>query len=147
MSEGTTDRELIKNLHVLNARIEECPSRRMETITMFYGEHAEKDRNTADAVLILRSIMCGMEQEMSLHKTEHLKASKPLLMTGMIIMFVLSLAAIGAGFYAFHLNATGDTELSFLGLHLKSTSGGVIAIVVGLFFAYQPVRLVIKRTS
>jgi len=35
------------------------------------------------------------------------------------------------GIYALYLNTTGDTDMNFLGIQIKSTNVGVIAFIAG----------------
>ena len=60
------------------------------------------------------------------------------------LVFVLGLAAIGAGVVALVSSATGTTKLKLVGIGLDTSSVGVACIAIGLLIAWLAIRSVLR---
>lgn len=130
MTDLNNDQKRAKEtLHEINTRVQADPSHKLEVIKAYYAEHSGSDVEAADMALIVKDIVeaggNGVDQ------TTHLKTATPVLMVGMALGGVMSIAAIVVGGYAIYKGSTGATEIHLLGNTISTQTSGVALVFIG----------------
>lgn len=133
-------------LHQLNARIQADPGNKLSICKQFYLEQVASDASLADIVLIVRNIVEAGGGDLA-QETEHLRVGIPVLMFGMALMALVSLAAIGGGILALIKSANGQTELHIWGTTVSTQNVGVAFTALGVIVLGGVIRAAFKRVS
>jgi hypothetical protein len=140
--------ERVQNLlRQLNAAIQKDPAHKLQVIQRFYREQIAIDPQLADVVLTVRSIMEAGETVDIMSQTEHLKAGMPVLILGMSLGAIASLAAIVGGWYAISRSASGATQMNLWGAAISTQSVGVALVFLGTVGLILVIRSAFQRTA
>ncbi len=144
-------KEMLAKMHDLNARVLADPQNKGTILKEFYITQMQcSDQQTADFVLLVRSMVLARENENmpeNFDHTAHLKAAAPIIMGGMIIAGILGLTCIVGGVYGIYKNAQGTTEIGLFGAHLSTANVGVAFVFIGVVTLGRVVFKAIKRTA
>ena len=140
--------ERVQNLlRQLNAAIQNDPAHKLQVIQRFYREQIGTDPQLADVVLTVRSIMEAGETVDIMSQTEHLKVGLPVLIFGMSLGAIASLAAIAGGWYAISRSAAGATQMNLWGASISTQSVGVALVFLGIVGLILVIRAAFQRTA
>jgi hypothetical protein len=106
-------------------------------------EEAEDRLNSAH---ILGSTT-GSGEEPHVDQTKHLKVATPVLMAGMILSGITSIAAIAGGIYAIYKSSEASTQINIWGATISTESVGVALAFIGLVCLVFVIRAAFKRTA
>lgn len=81
------------------------------------------------------------------NQTEHLKAGLPVLLFGMALGALASLAAIAGGAYAISRSASGATQMNLWGASISTQSVGVALVFLGIVGLVAVIRAAFKRLA
>jgi hypothetical protein len=118
-----------ETLHKINARVQADPSHKLDIIKTIYAECSGSDADAADMALIVKDIVEAGGNAMD--QTTHLKTATPVLMVGMALGGVMSIAAIIVGGYAIYKGSTGATEIHLFGNTISTQTSGVALVFIG----------------
>lgn len=134
-------------LRQLNTEIQADPARRLLILREFYARLATTEPDLADVVLTVRSMVEAGEPLEMTNQTEHLKAGLPVLLFGMALGALASLAAIAGGAYAISRSASGATQMNLWGASISTQSVGVALVFLGIVGLVAVIRAAFKRLA
>jgi hypothetical protein len=116
-------------LHELNIRVQADPTHKLDIVKAYYAELSASDLEAADMALIVKDILEAGGNAME--QTNHLRAATPVLIIGMILGTLMSIAAIAVGGYAIYKGSMGATEMHLFGTSISTQSSGVALVFIG----------------